>query len=97
MALELIPGHLYTATIPGRLKSPRQYKLIRIRNNHLFLRYGWFGFADGTHAGPDDSWTWSPEGVFKLSIFSFTAIADLGPSPEEGDKRRDFAWSRSVD
>src|SRR5947208_4534597 len=62
---------LYTATIPRSRKSPRQYSVVRVRGNQLVLRYGWFAFADGVSPSPQDRWTWSPQGVFRLSQFEF--------------------------
>lgn len=90
--MELIEGHVYTGTLPDNRNSPRQYAVIRISGSRLRLRYGWFGWL-GKSDGPDDPWAWSPGGVFSASKFEFEVLADLGPSPDEGDPRKQFPWA----
>ena len=93
MGETLAEGDIYTATIPRSRKSPRQYSVVHVSGNQLVLRYGWFAFADGVSASPQDLWTWSPQGVFRLSQFEFNVTQRLGPTPSEGDSRADHPWS----
>jgi hypothetical protein len=98
--MELIEGHIYRATLPTNRKSPREYKVERVRDAELSIRYGWFGYEGSRGArkakSPDDVWTWSPRGIERCSKYDFVPIEDFGPSPEEGDRRSEHPWAEKI-
>lgn len=95
-----VEGHIYKGTIPSSRKSPREYVVVRVAENTLTLRYGWFGYEGSRgpkkHGTPDDPWTWSPKGVERFSKWDFESIEDLGPPPEAGQPRKEFPWAMEM-